>query len=51
MTIAGWITLIVSVSGVTALFVWCIYKVLTSPPRDHELAHVEPIEESKAEER
>jgi hypothetical protein len=51
MTIAGWITLIVSVGGVTALFVWCVIRVLTTPPRDHELAHVEPIEQSKANDR
>jgi hypothetical protein len=51
MTTAGWITLIVSVGGVTLLFVWCVVKVLTSPPRDHELAHVEPVETSQADER
>ena len=51
MTSSGWITLLASVGSVTALLIWCIYKVLTAPPRDHELAHVEPIEADKANER
>lgn len=31
MTAGGWIILLVSVGSVTALFVWCIYRVLTAP--------------------
>lgn len=30
MTPGGWATFIISISSVTALFGWCIYKVLTS---------------------
>ncbi|MFP4540864.1 MAG: hypothetical protein ACLFR7_04480 [Opitutales bacterium] len=30
MNLGGWITLIVSVGSVTALFSWCVYKVLTT---------------------
>lgn len=31
MTSGGWIIMLASVSGVTGLFGWCIYKVLTTP--------------------
>ena len=48
---AGLLTLLLSVGGVTLLLGWCIYKVLSAPARDHELAHVEPIDEKKTEER
>ena len=30
MTTGGWITFILSVTSVTLLFLWCIYKVLTT---------------------
>ncbi len=31
MTSAGWFIMISSVSSVTVLFAWCIWKVLTTP--------------------
>lgn len=31
MTTYGWLVMLVSVGAVAALFVWCIYKVLSSP--------------------
>lgn len=31
MTPGGWIIMLASVGSVTALFGWCIYKVLTTP--------------------
>ncbi|MFZ5832045.1 MAG: hypothetical protein ACOY3P_18325 [Planctomycetota bacterium] len=31
MTIGGWIVMTLSVGGVTALLLWCIYKVLSTP--------------------
>ncbi len=31
MTIGGWIILTVSVGTVTALFIWCIFKVIRTP--------------------
>ncbi len=31
MNAGGWFILILSVGSVTALFGWCIYKVITSP--------------------
>ena len=31
MTPGGWVIMIVSVGFVTALFGWCIYKVLSTP--------------------
>ena len=30
MTLGGWIIMLISVLSVTSLFVWCIYKVLTT---------------------
>lgn len=31
MTTGGWIILILSVGTVTGLFIWCMYKVLSTP--------------------
>lgn len=31
MTIGGWIIMLLSVGGVTLLFAWCLYKVLSTP--------------------
>lgn len=31
MSFGGWIIMALSVGGVSALFAWCIYKVLTTP--------------------
>jgi hypothetical protein len=41
MTIAGWIIMLLSVGGVTVLFAWCLYRVLTAPPAD-ELPESKP---------
>jgi hypothetical protein len=35
MTPLGWAFLVVSVGFVVTLVVWCFYRVLTAPPRDH----------------
>lgn len=51
MTTAGWITMIVSVGSVTALCVWTMSRVLRKHTPDHDLAHVEPIEEDQTAER
>lgn len=53
MTLGGWINLLLSVGFVTALFIYCVYRVVRGPGRklDHELAHVEPIEEDEADRR
>lgn len=32
MTYGGWITFILSVGSFTALFGWCLYKVITCKP-------------------
>lgn len=37
MTAGGWIIMIASVGSVTALFVWCIYKVLTTPGEEEKI--------------
>lgn len=34
----------VSVSCVTGLFIWCLWKVLKTPRKSDHLAHVEPVE-------
>lgn len=31
MTLGGWIIMLVSTLGVTSLFLWCLYMVLTLP--------------------
>ncbi len=31
MTTAGWIIMLLSVGGVTLLFIWCLAKVLVGP--------------------
>lgn len=52
MTPGGWVTMILSVGFVTALFGYCMYRVLSSSPADAErLAHVEPISEDESSER
>ena len=37
MTLGGWIAMLLSVGGVTALMGWCIYKVLTTPESTRHL--------------
>ena len=53
MTIGGWINMLLSVGFVTTLFIWCVCRVLRGPgaKREHDLAHVEPIEEDQADQR
>lgn len=53
MTTGGWINLLLSVGFVTVLFTYCLFRVLRGPgaKAEHELAHVEPIEEDEADER
>lgn len=41
MTLGGWIAMLVSVSGVTMLLGWCVYKLLTVPG---ETEHVHGFE-------
>lgn len=42
MTIGGWIMLIASIGLVTGLFIWCIYKVLSTP---EETEHIHGFEQ------
>ena len=49
MTIGGWVTMILSVGFVTALFVWCVYRVLRSHTSPDRLAHVEPMSEEESD--
>lgn len=53
MTTGGWINLVLSVGFVTTLFLYCIVRVVRGPKAnpDHDLAHVEPIEEELIEDR
>ncbi len=51
MTTGGWITLIVSVGGVTLFLVWCVWRVLRGHQADHGLAHLEPVKREETDER
>ena len=31
MNAAGWVVMILSVGGMTSFFVWCVYRVLSTP--------------------
>ncbi len=48
MTTGGLIILVLSVGGVTLLFAWCIFKVLTTPT---ETAHVHGFEQETPDEK
>ncbi len=37
MTAGGWFVMFVSVGGVLALFLWCLWKVLTTPRDNGDL--------------
>ena len=47
MTAGGWITFLVSTLGFTALFSWCVYRVLTAkhPDKVHGIENTEEMEE------
>lgn len=48
MTLSGWIIMLVSVSFVTFLFAWCIYKVLMTPDSEetiHSQANIETYDD------
>lgn len=52
MTNGGWINLILSVGFVTVLFLWCLVRVFSQPVgKEKHLAHVEPVDEDKADQR
>ena len=42
MTTLGWLIMFISVGTVTALFAWCVYKVLTIP---EETEHIHGFEQ------
>lgn len=37
MTIGGWIIMLTSTLSVTVLFIWCIWKVLTTEGEDEKV--------------
>ena len=37
MTLGGWIVMLSSVVGVTVVFLWCLWKVLTTPEESEKL--------------
>jgi hypothetical protein len=43
MTPGGWIVMILSVGSVTVLFLWCLWKVLSTPEETEKL-HGFPLE-------
>lgn len=53
MTTGGWINMLLSVGFVTILLIYCVVRVLRGPRGDagHQLARVEPIEETEADQR
>ena len=51
MTIGGWITLVLTIGIVTAVHLWCVWRVIARARPDHELGHVEPIEKDQTDER
>ena len=51
MSAGGWIIMILSVGFVTVLFVWCIYKVLTTPDASQHLHSQADIETPDTGER
>lgn len=53
LTTGGWINMLLSVGFVTSLFIYCIVRVLKGPgaKHEHELAHVEPLDEEESEKR
>jgi len=42
MTTAGWFIMILSVGTVSALLIWCIFKVITTP---EETEHIHGFEQ------
>ena len=38
MTIGGWINMLLSVGGVTTLFIWCLYRILSHNPEEENPA-------------
>jgi len=48
MTWGGWFTMILSISVVSVLLVWCIYKILTTPGESEKIHGFEPNEPEKA---
>ena len=51
MTTGGWITMILSVGFVTALFLVCVAKVLFGKRPDHQLGHIEPVHRDEIDAR
>lgn len=51
MTPGGWIIMLLSVGGVVALFVWCVYKVLTTPEETEHLHGFETLPPDVKKER
>jgi hypothetical protein len=44
MTVGGWIMMLASVSGVTFLLAWCLYKVMATPESTKHLHSQADIE-------
>jgi hypothetical protein len=53
VTAGGWLNMILSVGAVTCLFIWCIWKVLTTPEESEKMHGFEfetPDEKAEREE-
>ncbi|MCS6971071.1 MAG: hypothetical protein RMM29_03935 [Planctomycetota bacterium] len=44
MSWAGWLTMLAAVGGATALFAWCLWKVLSTPQATERLHGVPDTE-------
>jgi hypothetical protein len=51
MTTAGWVTMILSVGGVTLFLGWCVWRVLRGHKPDHGMARIEPVKREDADQR
>jgi hypothetical protein len=50
MTVAGWVIMVLATGGMTALLVWCIYRVLATPGSAEHLHSQADIETPDREE-
>ena len=50
MTAAGWIIMILAVTGMTGLLAWCVYKVISTPGSSEHIHAQSDIDPHDSEE-
>jgi len=50
MTAAGWIIMILGVTGITSLLAWCVYKVVSTPGSSEHIHAQSDIDPHDSEE-